>query len=462
MLKKISAILLMMLSSACATFYETTYDYNKQFEEGKLDKALASLRENTQYRKETVKFLYYVNNGILLSIMGQYEESNNYFEKAFLFGEDYRLNLFREAASYFTNPSVTIYRGEDHEHLMVLYYKAMNFLKMGRHEEALVECRRLNIRLQQLSDKYSSENKYRRDAFIHLLMGTIYQADKDWNNAFIAYRNAYQIYEEDYERLFGIAAPDQLKADLLRAAWNTGFTDEYEFYKQKFNWSDFNVVNPDGELVFFWHNGLSPIKDEWSINFVVNREGDNMFLFSNPDLNMQYSFYVSSDDEKAQLSNLEVIRVAFPRYLERPVYYAQGTIKTTDSSFALQLGEDVNRVAVKCLQERMAFEFSKSLLRVALKKSLEYSARKEDKSFGAIVGAINAATEKADTRNWQTLPHRIHYARVPLKSGENPIVLVLSRADGHSDEYRFTYTAQNGQTLFHTFTSLESLPASRY
>lgn len=462
MLKKWSAILSVMLGSACASFYQTTYDYNKKFEEGSLDKALVSLREDAQYRKPNVKFLYYVNNGILLSILGKYEESNSYFEKAFLFGEDYRVNVAREAASYFTNPMVTVYRGEDHEHLMVLYYKAMNFLKMGRHEEALVECRRLNLRLQQLSDRYSSENKYNRDAFIHMLMGIIYQSDKDWNNAFIAYRNAHQIYVEDYERLFGVTAPDQLKADLLRAAWNTGFTDEFDFYKNKFNWPDFEVENPEGELVFFWHNGLSPVKDEWSISFVVNREGDNMFLFSNPDMNMRYSFYVGSDDERSRLSNLEVFRVAFPRYLARPPYYASAVIRLGNSLFPLQLGEDVNRVAIKCLQERMGLEFSKSLLRVALKKSLEYSARKEDKSFGAIIGAINSATEKADTRNWQTLPHSIYYSRVPLTEGVNPVVLVLSRSDNQSEEYRFTYTVEKGQTLFHTFTSLESLPVPRY
>ncbi|HCM74756.1 MAG TPA: hypothetical protein DIS90_00120, partial [Cytophagales bacterium] len=143
------------------------------------------------------------NNGLLLSVMGGYEESNEYLEKAFLFGEDYQKNYLNEAASYLTNPMITSYRGEDHEHLMVLYYKAMNFLKMGKYEEALVECRRLNIRLQQLSDRYQSDKKYKRDAFIHMLMGIIYEADNDFNNAFIAYRNSYEIYQSDYPDLFG-------------------------------------------------------------------------------------------------------------------------------------------------------------------------------------------------------------------------------------------------------------------
>ena len=105
------------------------------------------------------------------------------------------------------------YKGEDHEHLILLYYKAINYLKMQMLDEALVECRRLNIRLQQLSDRYESENKYKRDAFINMLMGIIYDSNKDYNNAFIAYRNAWEVYQDDYQRLFKVNAPDQLKYD---------------------------------------------------------------------------------------------------------------------------------------------------------------------------------------------------------------------------------------------------------
>src|SRR5690606_31304652 len=148
-----------------------------------------------------------------------------------LFGEDHRINYFHEAAGYFTNPNVSVYRGEDHEHLMLLYFKAINYLKLGDHEKALVECRRLNIRLNQLSDKYESERKYKRDAFIHNLMGIIYQASGDYNNAFIAYRNALDIYDEDYASLFSVTAPLQLKKDLLNTAWWTGFIEEFQSYQ---------------------------------------------------------------------------------------------------------------------------------------------------------------------------------------------------------------------------------------
>jgi hypothetical protein len=163
---------------SCATYYQSHFDFNSEFEHGDLGKALETLKKRQSEGDGRTRFLYYVNKGLVLSILGEYDESNNYFEKAFLFGEDYRINYVAEATSYFSNPTVTAYRGEDHEHLMVLYFKAINYLKMNMPEEALVECRRLNIRLNQLNDKYVSLEKFQRDAFIHTLMGIIYQSSK--------------------------------------------------------------------------------------------------------------------------------------------------------------------------------------------------------------------------------------------------------------------------------------------
>jgi hypothetical protein len=127
-------------------------------------------------------------------------------------------------------------------------------LKLGNYDDALVECRRLNVRLQQLSDRYSSDDKYKRDAFINTLMGIIYDADHDYNNAFIAYRNAVEIYDTDYSRMFGLTAPEQLKKDLLRTAKLSSMDDEFESYKEKFGMTDYTLQPADGDLVFFWHN----------------------------------------------------------------------------------------------------------------------------------------------------------------------------------------------------------------
>ena len=446
-----------LIVGACATYYQKHFDFNAEFEHGNLEKALEALKRRERDGEGKTRFLYDVNKGLLLSILGEYEESNNHFEKAFLFGEDYRINYLAEASSYFTNPNVTAYRGEDHEHLMVLYFKAINFLKMNRPQEALVECRRLNIRLTQLNDKYSSAHKFQRDAFVHTLMGIIYQSTRDYNNAFIAYRNALEVYENDYAKMFGISAPNQLKIDLLNTASWTGFHEEFEKYKEQFGMPDFVAVRPEADLVFFWHNGLGPVKEEWSINFIINAGAANTVVFSNAEMSFSFPYTVTDQNDRAELSKLEVFRVAFPRYRERQLYFHSAKLQSDSVDYSLELAEDINKVAFHSLQQRMLQEFGKGLLRAALKKATEHSIRKEDETLGAVIGLMNAITEKADTRNWQTLPHSIYYSRVPLKEGVNPLKFTLESNNRRNIDYDFTYTAMKGETLFHTFSSLETM-----
>ncbi|MBL7852867.1 MAG: hypothetical protein JNL17_00600 [Cyclobacteriaceae bacterium] len=442
---------------ACATYYQSNQTFNQQFETGDLEKALLTLQGQSHEARGKKEFLYFVNKGLVLSLLGRYEESNEFLERAYLFGEDYRKNYLNEAAAYLTNPTITQYRGEDHEHLFVLYYKALNFAKMGKTDEALVECRRLNIRAQQLADRYSSPQKFQRDAFVHTLMGILYETDRDYNNAFIAYRQAVEIYEQDYEPLFQQSMPEQLKLDVLRTATLNGFEDEVAFYKEKFNLPDYSFTPPaHGELIFFWHNGLAPIKTEWGVTFIITRR-DNMAYITNAELGLTFPFSLDgySDEDKQGLSSLEFFRVAFPRYLERPTFFRGATLDHQGEVYHLQLLENVNKIAFKGLEQRMGLEFSKALIRVALKKAAEYQVRKEDKMLGSILSAINTATERADTRNWQTLPHSIYYSRLPLGEGKNTVSLTL---DGMQGEvvHQFVYEGRPGQILFHTFSSLES------
>ncbi|HKZ37094.1 MAG TPA: hypothetical protein VJ184_05560 [Chryseolinea sp.] len=444
--------------NACASYYQDHFDFNSEFENGHLKQALETLKRKQTEGEGKTRFIYDVNKGLLLSILGEYAESNEYFEKAFLFGEDYKINYVEEVASYFTNPNVTVYRGENHEHLMLLYFKAINYLKMNKPEDALVECRRLNIRLNQLNDKYVSAEKFQRDAFVHTLMGIIYQSTKDFNNAFIAYRNAVEVYENDYATLFGMETPVQLKRDLLNTAWWTGFQDEFEKFKTKFEMQDFKVNEPEAELLFFWHNGLAPVKEEWSINFVIAPGANNTMVFSNSEMGISFPFHVGEEKDRANLSKLEIFRVAFPRYRERPVYFESAHLETDGNSYKLEVAEDINKVAFLSLKQRMLQEFGKGLLRAAMKKATEHSLRKEDDRLGAVIGIVNALTEKADTRNWQTLPHGIYYSRVPLKEGTTPVKFTLQTGQRKTD-YSFTYTAKKGQTLFHTFSSLETATA---
>ncbi|GJM61320.1 hypothetical protein [Persicobacter diffluens] len=456
------ALLFILGLTSCATYYQINQKFNAEFESGKISQAEKTLSSDKKGEEGRNRFLYLVNMGVVNSLMGNYDLSNDYFEKAYVFGEDFKKNYGQEALAMVSNPMVTTYPGEDHEHLLLLYYKALNYLMMGDTEKALVECRRLDIRQYALSDKYKSEAKYRKDAFVHTLMGICYDADRDYNNAFIAYRNAYEIFKNDYKKLFNLEAPYQLKEDLIRTALLSGFPDEADQYRKAFN-IDYqlpkNYRKQQGELVFFWNNGLGPVKAEWSVNFTLGNNA-GMVTFANQDLGMNFAFPYSPGKEGNDLSNLQFVRVAFPKYVERPAAFQGAQLVGNGETYPLNKVEDVNAIAFKTLQERMLLEFSKSLLRVAIKKSAEYAVRQENENAGFAVGILNALTEKADTRNWQTIPHTIYYSRVPLNEGVNEFDLNIQSSVGPqmNQKHHFKFEGSPRKTVFQTFYSLEIDP----
>src|SRR5258708_36285432 len=101
-------------------------------------------------------------------------------------------------------------------------------------------------------------------------MGITYEVDKDYNNAFIAYRNALTIYNHDYQQLFDVYAPQQLKEGLLRTAWLSGLKDEFVAYKDSLQMPNYAYKPNDGdELVFFWLNVLRPVKADGADSVVI-------------------------------------------------------------------------------------------------------------------------------------------------------------------------------------------------
>jgi hypothetical protein len=447
--------------SSCMSYYQTRYAFHKNFENGNLPAAEQALLKDKKGPRRNTKLLYHLNLGTVNAIMGKYERSNAFFEQAHRIGENYRVNYLKEAASFLVNPMVTQYKGEDFELLMIHYYKALNFLKMGDKEAALVECKRMNIKLNALGDKYKNvEGKYHKDAFVHNLMGIIYEANHDHNNAFIAYRNAVDVYQGTYKKMFGLDVPDQLKKDIIRAAHLTGFKEEKARYEKMFGQTYQPLPKGGGDLVFFWHNGLGPIKTEWSINFNILRgEGGNV-IFKNDQYGWSFPFYIDDDRyQNSGLEKMEFIRVTFPKYIPRSPVYQGATLQWNNQTYPLNQAENVSKIALKSLEQRMLYEVGKSLLRLALKKGGEYALRHQDKNAGAaILSAFNAVTEKADTRAWQSVPHSIYYTRVHLPEGKQSVQFT-PKGNGQGKTYNFNFDIKRGQTYFHTFHSLDAQPS---
>jgi hypothetical protein len=99
--------------------------------------------------------------------------------------------------------------------------------------------------------------------------------------------------------------------------------------------------------------------------------------------------------------------------------------------------EDITAIAIKDLDDRLLRTTVKAVARAAWKFAMAEAVRVgvrsavKDKETGTIAGAIAGAvahfiaieTERADTRNWATLPDRIFVGRLKVPSGTYDVEL---------------------------------------
>lgn len=467
-----ATVLTAMLIAGCATYYQKTLKFQSYIMEGDMEKAGSWLQKNDKDSRGKNKLLYFMYRGWVNRMLGNYQGSNNDLEVADLMIEDFHKQAGFEALALISNPGVRPYQAEDFEKVMVNYYKALNYISLGRYEEARVEARRIIIRLQELNSQYKDrKNRYSDDAFAHIIIGMVYEIGKDYNNAFIAYRNALKAYDEVYTPNFGVEAPLQLKKDILRTAWLSGFSDELAHYGKIFG-MDFQPDKTEGgQLVFIWHNGFGPVKSEWSINFTMVPGEAGFVTFVNEEHGITLPFYIGdrSKGEQAQLRDLRMVRVAFPKYVERKPVFSGAYLEIDGQQYPLELAGNINNVAFRTLEDRMMRELGNALLRVAVKQALEQAAREATKSSSkenkvdagdiapAAITILNALTEKADTRNWQTLPHSIYYTRIKLAAGPHSLTLNPHGRQANTIQPIELDIIEN-QTTFYVFSSLDTYP----
>jgi uncharacterized protein len=449
----VTGMLLAVMLVSCATYNQQVAGYYSSLQSGDYNKAAKELDKNKLLKKDRNRLLYLLERGKVCHLMGQWDSSNTYFNEADLMMETARTSVKDVAVGNLLNPMMQTYKAEDFEKYLVHYYKAINYLQLGSTEDAIVEARRISLRTYAQEDKVGNKDKYKEDAFSLMVQGIIYEKGGDVNNAFIAYRNAADVFLDSKGDYYGIKMPEQLKQDLLRTAYLNGFTDELGRYERLFNTTYRKEErSAGGDLVLFWESGSAPIKAQQDLFFSLFKDAGGGFFFAdaNNAFNVPFDFSSGYSSSNIKLENLRSFRVALPKYEAVAQSYTGAVAQNAGVTVRLEAAEDVNNLAFATLRERMLRELSSTLTRLAIKKLAEAAVRppdrkdsydknkteeqkkkerKEDAAREAIALGLqifNFASEKADTRNWQSLPHTIYYARIPLQQGENNITLQLN------------------------------------
>jgi hypothetical protein len=396
------------------------------------------------------RLLFLMDQGMVLHLAGQYAESNVVLEEAHLLIEDlYTKHLRDEAASLLVNEARQPYEGAPYEHVMVNIVMALNYAALQQWNEALVEARRIDHRLNVLSDKEEGKERYHEDPFARYLVGLLYDITGDMNNAYVGYRKAEQVYQ-DGQGWTRVSLPDVLKSDLIRTANRLGLSEEAKRYQEQYpEVATQLAVKQDrhlAQLLILTYHGHGPKKEDLYIDVPISLDALRLVALTKPGLRGSTR---KTRGGEALLYGIHgrIARIALPRFTLNKKSQTLDTIQVSDLTSTVttqsQRMYDVNAVAEK----NLADEYDSLVLRAVARTAMKMAAaegiaigaraaggRKNRDWIGPLVGGlarvIALATEEADIRSWRTLPGEIQLARIWVEPGDYSVAIDSSNIQG--------------------------------
>lgn len=423
---RIALLLATFALAGCATYSDSFGVIERNLSAQQYDAALQDIEKKSESKNGRV--LYLLDKGMVLRMKGDFAGSNQALEAAKSEMERlYAASVSENALSFIVNDATVSYAGDDYEQVLVHLYMALNYLELGQPDDARVEALQVDIKLREIGEKIP-ESKFTEDALSRYITGLIYEELGEWSDAMIAYRKAYEAYKK-YQVNYGLAMPDMLKHDLLRLAQRQGLKDEAALYRKEFGIEPLpktkNKPELEGELVFVLNNGLAPIKREKSVG-----------MWAPPP-----AVVVDISKKKAPATPAMpvLVNIALPYYESRPNNVLSARVSVSDKQTSSQLMEDIDAIAKASLDSRMPAITARSIARAVAKGAIQQSVDKagsnRDSDAGAallgsfLVRVAAAATERADTRSWLTLPANIQMGRLSLPPGSYDVTVELLGAD---------------------------------
>lgn len=327
------------------------------------------------------QLIYLLDYATALQIQGSFQESNKAYLAADRLSDelDYH-SVSRVAGSLLTNEEMKQYKGDTFEKIFINAQLALNYLALGELDDALVEARRINEKYL----KYRSDEKkdFELNPFAKYLSALVWEADRKYDDAAIAYAEAYKIsprissIHEDLIRSSKLARRDQ-----EYQKWKKAFPDVVE----KPEWYD----KGRGELIIIVQQGWGPRK--------AFNPGDSRFPVLDPVFN------------QTQRARLNVNGVGMQ-----------------ESVFIY----DVQGAAIQTLNDDMGALVARRLTGIVAKELAAEELRKKNELLGAVAWIAMHASDRADLRQWSTLPQTIQVIRMPLKPGTYSIDLQGLTDDG--------------------------------
>jgi len=443
--------------------------------QGNSNKAVSIIEKAEADYGSNSRLLFLMDRGMTLHLAGRYEESTEFLEQADELVEDlYTRRLRNEALSLFVNDTNRPFRGDPYEQVLINVINALNYARLGDLDEALVEARRVDHRLNVLTDSVDEED-YHEDPFARYLTGVLYEASGDLSNAFVAYRKGYEAYQRA-QPWSEVPIPQRVKHDLLRITHRLNLSNEHAEYQQAFPeilWQP-PLTNDQAEIVVISYHGRAPRLQDRFIDVPISLEALALVL-TTKQLGRRRPQRAGGVDAVLYGLQGEIVRISLPRVVSQKTRVEYGQVRVvregSQETHQTELMNSVTAAAKKNLADRLTSVTVRAVARAALKMSTAEGigfgagAAAKDKETRDLIQAVVSTllkvaaitTEEADKRSWRTLPDEIHVSRFSVPPGS--MTLTYQSRGRHGEVIgtptEYPMTLQAGETRFMTVYTAE-------
>jgi len=386
-----------------------------------------------KYYKEKDKVLFYLDIGMLYHYSGNYRVSNQYLEKAERGIEDlYTKSVSKGALSLILNDNALDYFGEDYEDIYINVFKALNYINLNDYEDADVEIRKINNKLNRLEDKYSSVasqlNKSSDRKF------SIQYGSNPFSNCAMGRYLSFLMYRKD-----GLENDAQIDLRKLIAAFNSQ-VKIYDFPIPNID-EQANFTDENTKLVVLCCTGKSPIKKENKLIVETQKgylsiRGEGNYNFSdriNMDVEEGFHIKFSFPEIYQQNSEIDFIKVLIdnkPYRLMKIEDIGNVAVATFEIKKPVIYGKTLTRALVKGLGSNIFKKWVKDKAKEEEKKQKEKSGDDDLVTFLFEVGtdianwAVDSAvdaTENADLRISRFFPDAIYISEADVTPGTHTV-----------------------------------------
>jgi hypothetical protein len=340
-------------------------------------------------------------------------------------------SLAHQTLAWLSNDNALPYQGEDFEKVFLHLLEALSYARAGNLSDAQVEARQVSARLQALNAQLSGKAiTYQDDAFAHYLAGMLFEADSEdlshLSDARIEYERAVHLYETVEGPAYQVPAPRHLVEALGGVYAKLGADGAEQL----------------GALTSRYHDLITDGR-------AVRTKAQNRARLTVVALVGEAPRKVEAFWELVVWPN--VYKVAYPSFLphsKRPpprVMLQEGAMQLQP-----ELVMDVQKIAIRNLGDHMDRIKNRVLTREVAKYAAGTVAEGVGLERGGLWGlgtylagfALNTATAasaRADTRSWTTLPEAVYVYTSEVPAG--PLTLQV----GHNAPQRLNLKAHENR-----------------